>query len=160
MGSDKFAVKKMEVCEICGAFLIVGDAQSRIGISRQHIYNYYLHLYRLFLLRCFLHLIKIYCLFLLILSHILILAFTEVNKVFWLRIDFNNSFNSSRLILMPLFYLRTQINKYRGFFCWNLTFFSCTFFQFTQKKFCPIVSAVWTFIGYKLTNRQSSQIFE
>ena len=40
MGSDKFAVKKMEVCEICGAFLIVGDAQSRIGISRQHIYNY------------------------------------------------------------------------------------------------------------------------
>ena len=31
MGSDKFAVKKMEVCEICGAFLIVGDAQSRIG---------------------------------------------------------------------------------------------------------------------------------
>ena len=41
MGSDKFAVKKMEVCEICGAFLIVGDAQSRIGIRCQHIYNYY-----------------------------------------------------------------------------------------------------------------------
>ena len=26
--------KAMEVCEICGAFLIVGDAQTRIGMAK------------------------------------------------------------------------------------------------------------------------------
>ena len=38
---------------------------------------------------------------------------------------------------MPLFYLRTQINKYRGFFCWNLTFFFMHIFSIYPKKVLP-----------------------
>ena len=39
---DQFAVqeKQMEVCEVCGAFLIVGDAQSRVDdhlMGKQHM---------------------------------------------------------------------------------------------------------------------------
>lgn len=39
---DTFAVqeKQMEVCEVCGAFLIVGDAQSRVDdhlMGKQHM---------------------------------------------------------------------------------------------------------------------------
>ena len=39
---DQFAVqeKQMEVCEVCGAFLIVGDAQSRVDdhlSGKQHV---------------------------------------------------------------------------------------------------------------------------
>lgn len=39
---DQFSVqeKQMEVCEVCGAFLIVGDAQSRVDdhlMGKQHM---------------------------------------------------------------------------------------------------------------------------
>jgi len=39
---DTFAVqeKQMEVCEVCGAFLIVGDAQARVDdhlMGKQHM---------------------------------------------------------------------------------------------------------------------------
>ena len=39
---DTFSVqeKQMEVCEVCGAFLIVGDAQSRVDdhlMGKQHM---------------------------------------------------------------------------------------------------------------------------